>query len=91
LAERLAKDKDTIIESLEIMKSWMRDLVIATYAPGKILNRDIADEIQETAQNTSPTSLLSKIDLIQNTQNRIQANTNIRLSLEVMLMKMAAP
>lgn len=91
LAERLAKDKDTVIESLEIMKSWLRDLVIATYAPGKILNQDIADEIQATAKNMNLTSLLSKIDLIQNIQNRIQANTNIRLSLEVMLMKMAAP
>ena len=88
-AERLSKDKETVLESLEVMKSWLRDLVMATYAPAKILNQDIAEAIRKMAQNTSTASLLSKIDLVQKTQNSIQANTNVRLALEVMLMKMA--
>jgi DNA polymerase III gamma/tau subunit len=71
------------------MKSWMRDMVMAAYDPGKILNQDIADEIQQAAQNMNTTVLLSKIDLIQKTQNRIQANTNVRLALEVLLLKIA--
>jgi DNA polymerase-3 subunit delta' len=88
-AQRLSKDKEAVLESLEVMKSWMRDLVMAAYDPGKILNQDIADEIQQAAQNMNTTVLLSKIDLIQKTQNRIQANTNVRLALEVLLLKIA--
>ena len=88
-AERLSKDKEAVLESLEVMKSWLRDLVMATYDPGKILNQDIADKIQDVAQKADITSLLSKIDLVQNAQNRFQANTNVRLALEVLLMRLA--
>ena len=88
-AQRLSKDKEAVLESLEVMKSWLRDLVIAAYDPGKILNQDIADEIQHAAKKMNITALLSKIDLIQKTQNRIRANTNVRLALEVLLMQLA--
>ena len=88
-AERLSKDKEAVLESLEVMKSWLRDLVMATYDPGKILNQDIADEIEHAAKKMNITSLLSKIDLIQIAQNRIRPNTNVRLALEVLLIKLA--
>lgn len=88
-AERLAKDKETIPEALEVIKSWFRDLTIARYDPAKIIHKDIADEIISAAENLHAASLLSKMDLVHSTQNSIQANTNVRLALEVMLMKLA--
>ena len=88
-AERLSKDKEAVLDSLEILKSWLRDLIIAAYDPEKILNRDMADEIQRAALQMDVTALLSKIDLVQKTQNRIQAKTNLRLALEVLLLKLA--
>jgi DNA polymerase-3 subunit delta' len=88
-AEQLSKEKETLPETLEVMKSWLRDLVMAKYNPAKILNQDIDADIQLASQDMNVTSLLSKIDLVQTTQNSIQANTNVRLLLEVMLMKLA--
>ncbi|UCE51388.1 MAG: DNA polymerase III subunit, partial [Desulfobacterales bacterium] len=88
-AERLSRDKDTILETLEVMKSWFRDLVMAKFYPEKIINQDIASDIQLASQKRSVPSLLSKIDLVQATQNSFHANTNLRLTLEVMLMKLA--
>ena len=89
LAERLARDKEAISEALEVIKFWLRDLIIARYNPAKIIHQDIADEIKAISQKTDVTSLLSKLDLIHATQNSIQVNTNARLALEVMLMKLA--
>ena len=59
--------------------------------PDKILNQDIRQDIQLASHNMETNSLLSKIELVQSTQNSIQANPNIRLLLEVMLMKLAKP
>jgi DNA polymerase-3 subunit delta' len=89
LAERLSAEKGKVPEILEIIKSWLRDLVMAKYYPDKILNQDIHNAIISASQDTNTKSLLSKIDLVQSTQNSIRANSNIRLLLEVMLMKLA--
>jgi len=35
------------------------------------------------------TSLISKIDDIESAQKNIQANTNVRLTLEVLIMRLA--
>jgi hypothetical protein len=62
---------------------------MAKFYPEKIINQDIAGDIQLASQNKSIPSLLSKIELVQAAQNSIRANTNLRLTLEVMLMKLA--
>ena len=89
LAERFSAEKDKIPELLEIIKCWLRDLVMAHFYPDKILNQDLRRAIQKTSQDTKIDSLLSKIDLVQSAQNRIQANPNMRLLMEVMLMELA--
>jgi DNA polymerase III gamma/tau subunit len=89
LAEGLARDKEAISDALEVIKFWFRDLIIARYNPAKIIHQDIADEIKSISQNMHVASLLSKLELIHTTQNNIQVNTNVRLALEVMLMKLA--
>jgi DNA polymerase-3 subunit delta' len=89
-AQRLSKDKEAVVDSLEIVNTWLRDLLIAAYDPAKILNQDLADEIQKFAAEMNVNTLLTKIDLVQKAQNRIQANTNVRLALEVLLLKLAS-
>ena len=91
LAERISAEKGKIPEILDIIKSWLRDLVMAKAYPAKILNQDIRQDIQRASQDLETDSLLSKIELVQATQNSLQANPNIRLSLEVMLTKLARP
>jgi DNA polymerase-3 subunit delta' len=71
------------------MKSWLRDLVIDKFYPEKIIHQDLAESVHRAAQKTSTTSLLSKIEVIQSTQNTIQAGTNLRLALETMVLKLS--
>jgi DNA polymerase III subunit delta' len=88
-AEKLSKRKEILAQSLEVIKFWLRDLVVCKYHPEKIINRDLKDRIQSASQKMEVTSLISKIGDIESAQKNIQANTNLRLTLEVLIMRLA--
>jgi DNA polymerase-3 subunit delta' len=89
LAEKLAKKKDTITESLDVIVTWLRDLVIHKYYPEKIVNSDLADKIKKISLQESVESLVSKIEAVRTAQRKIDANANLRLTLEIMLMSLS--
>jgi DNA polymerase-3 subunit delta' len=88
-AERLAKNKDVLADSLEVIKLWLRDLVIYHYDPAKVINRDLVDKIRSAAQRTRVESILSKLDAILSAQKNMSANSNLRLTLEVLTFRLA--
>ena len=88
-AENLSKNKGALADSLEVMKSWFRDLVICKFHPAQIMNKDLREKIQQNTKKMTVASLLTKIDDIQLAQKNIQANTNLRLTLEVLIMRLA--
>jgi DNA polymerase-3 subunit delta' len=88
-AEKLASKKEDLPDTLEVMKSWLRDLVIGKVYPEKIRHRDLIANVHQTSQNISTISLLSKIETIQSTQNAIQTGTNLRLAMETMVLKLS--
>jgi DNA polymerase-3 subunit delta' len=87
--EQLSKNKDILPDSLEVMKSWLRDLVVGQFNPERVVNQDLAQKIQQASQKMGIAVLLDKIDTIQATQNAIHAGTNLRLALEVMVLRLA--
>jgi len=88
-AENLTKNKGALADSLEVMKSWFRDLVICKFDSEQIMNKDLREKIQRNSSKMGVASLLSKIDDIHLAQKNIQANTNLRLTLEVLIMRLA--
>jgi DNA polymerase-3 subunit delta' len=91
LAEKISAEREELSETLEVIKVWFRDLIIGRYDPGKIINQDAADKIKTASETVSVPSLLSKLDAVQQAQNRITANTNLRLSMENLFIKLAQP
>ncbi|MGD9079192.1 MAG: DNA polymerase III subunit delta' [Desulfobacterales bacterium] len=89
VAEKLSREKERLAQSLEIIKVWFRDLIIHQYDSGKIINRDVADKIGTASQKNNLPDLLSKVDAVQETQNRLAANTNLRLAMEDLLITLA--
>ena len=87
--EQLSKNKDSLQDSLEVMKSWLRDLVVGQMNAERVINTDLIPEIQNVSQKMSLSALLDKIDTIQETQNAIHTGTNLRLAMEAMLLKLA--
>ena len=89
LGAQLAKNKDDLPDTLEVLKSWLRDLVIAKLHPERIVNHDLASKLQQASPKMSLASLLAKFETIQCTQNSIQAGTNLRLAMESMVLKIS--
>ena len=89
-AAKLSQNKEILSDSLNVIKSYLRDLVICKYCPEKIINKDLADNIQYTSQKIAVRSLLSKIEAVRRTQRDIETNANIRMTLEAMIMQLRA-
>jgi DNA polymerase-3 subunit delta' len=88
IAERLSKQKERLNDCLEIIKSWLRDVLIYPYSPDKIINRDMIKDIEEFSKTESTESLLKKLSVVENTQKVIEANGNLRLTLDVMVLQL---
>jgi DNA polymerase-3 subunit delta' len=89
VAEKIAKDRKTAVEILEIMKSYVRDMIVYGYSPGHVFNQDIIDEIAKTSVTYPSESLINMYEYIQSAQKSIESNSALRLTLEVMAMKIA--
>lgn len=88
-AETLAADREKALLSLEIMKSWLRDLAVFPVAPGKIVNSDDGSRIGENAGRLGKKQLLEKMDAIWQTERALQGNAKPRLAMEALFMKLA--
>lgn len=89
-AEKLSKNKEILQDSLEIIKTWLRDLIICKLVPaGNIINRDLTEKILHVSQKVTVTSLLSKIKAVQSAQKKLRSNANLRLTLEALVMQLA--
>jgi DNA polymerase-3 subunit delta' len=91
LSEKLARRKEKIIETLEILKLWYRDLMVYKYSPEKIINKDLIHHIKEIAQHLDISSILSKYEAIQSAQQHIDGNANPRLTLDVLMLEIVTP
>jgi len=97
-AENLSKNKELLSDALEIINSWLRDIVVCKIMTEKyqivdlkkIINQDMTEKIQQQiTSRMTVTSLLSKIKAVQTAQKNLRANTNLRLTLESVIMQLA--
>lgn len=89
-SENLAKNKQTAMDSLEVMKTWLRDLVIWKFKPEKIIHRDLTDKIRCASPRCDPLDLIEKMELISQTQKDISSNFNLRLCLDALMLRLAS-
>lgn len=87
-SEKLAKNKETVLNSLDIIKMWLRDLLIWRYSPDKIINKDLSEKIRHASQKIHVNLLLKYIEEVDQTQRDIKENMNLRLCLDVLMMKL---
>lgn len=87
-AESLSKDKDNLLNNLEILKVWIRDILFGKLCPKKIMNKDLIEKIDAVSQRYSVSSLLQKIKIVQRAQIAAQKGRNRQLVLEVMLIRL---
>jgi DNA polymerase-3 subunit delta' len=90
LAEKTAQVKEDIPDYLELAASWVRDLTVARYDPDRIIHQDLRAEIVDVAQGVDDGFVALATTGLAETQRRIQANANPRLSLEALLIRLSA-
>jgi len=87
-AETLARDKDRLIDALDIIMTWFRDILMCKFSSERLINKDFMAKIQRVSQGRSVNELLKKVDAVYAAQTAISKNANPRLALEVMMMRL---
>lgn len=87
-ARQLSEDKNSVEDALEILKTWYRDLAVWPHRPGRIVNRDLAEIVEIAASRQPPGNIQRVLTAIETAQKQLRANTNPRVTLEVLAMKM---
>ena len=89
-AETLSARKEVVSESLTALLTWLRDLIVCRYAPECIVNTDLIDKLQRVSEKNPVSAVMNKMEAIRTAQKDIEANANLRLTLEVMMLRLAA-
>ena len=88
-SEILAKKKDLIEESLEIITMWLRDILVFRTDPQQVLNQDRLKALSTAAKHVNQRQLLQQIDAVDRALTALRSNTNARLTLDAMALQMA--
>ncbi len=90
LADKLAKDRETLQQQLEILSAWLRDLMVAK-ASGKtkwLVNDDRGETIARQAAVVRLDAVLEGLRAVHTTMDNLTRNANPRLSTEDLLLRL---
>jgi DNA polymerase-3 subunit delta' len=88
VAQELARQGGRGSMFLEILAGWLRDLIVyrETGEEGRLLNRDLSDEVKRGASQGETEGLLRDFWSLLRIQRGIEAHGNMQLSLESALL-----
>lgn len=92
LAGQLAGEREDILEALDILRTWYRDLLVfrETGSAGALINRDHAEAIGRLAGSLDRETLLNGARAIREAAAAIERNVNKPLTLETMVFTLFA-
>lgn len=89
LSEALAKKKERLEEALGIITMWLRDVMVLNIDPLRVMNQDRLESLAAIAGCTRQSQLIEQIDAVDSALAALRSNTNIRLTLDAMVLRMA--
>ncbi len=92
LAQKLADDKERLPDILDILQAFYRDVLmyLQGFPEKELVNVDLAEKIRRVSGRETTLSLLDKLETIEAGRRNLDRNVNRQLSLEVLLMRLAA-
>ncbi|UFS68962.1 DNA polymerase III subunit delta' [Geomonas sp. RF6] len=90
LAEECAGNKEGIPELIELLLSFLRDILLFDATPEGVANADLAELVAREAQGLGKTSVMELIEQLMALRGAMNRNVNARLAFEVFFMKLAA-
>lgn len=88
-AAQLANQKAQIHDLLSLLKTWIRDLSITPYHRAGVINQDKQSELNHVRQHFDDRKLLALWNAVEKAQKDIAAKANLRLTLDIMALRMA--
>ncbi|WP_084156149.1 DNA polymerase III subunit delta' [Desulforegula conservatrix] len=89
LAEDLAQKSDDIKASLEIIKSFFRDLVVYRYRPEVFMGHDLKSVLETALPYYQDSELVRMLEKVHESQRSLELNAVSRLVLEMLFLKIA--
>jgi len=90
LAEKLAKDRETLQQQLELLSAWFRDLMVAK-ASGRrewLVNDDRGDAVARQADGLPMDAILDGLHVVHAAMDNMTRNANPRLVMEDLLLRL---
>ena len=86
----IGKYRDETENALSLIEFWFRDILvmITGHDAGQLQFREEQENIAREAARISPNGILKVFDAIQETRERLNANVNYELSMELLLLTM---
>ena len=90
LAEEMSQEKDELIDTLEFLMTWFRDLLVykENCPQDRLINFNFLQEIKEAVKGFTSMEILEKFRIISDAKKALLMNSNKRLTLEVMLTRL---
>jgi DNA polymerase III subunit delta' len=87
-AEQLVKAKAHLDDALELIKTWLRDLVVVKYAPNQVLHQDLMAGLPTPGLGFSDRELLARYEAVEAAQRALKGNANARLCIETLVLRL---
>jgi DNA polymerase-3 subunit delta' len=88
-AEQLVKAKAHLADALELIKTWLRDLLVVNYAPNQVLHQDLMAALPPEARCLNEGQLLAGYDAVEDAQSALRGNANARLCIETLILRLS--
>ncbi|MBW1807943.1 MAG: DNA polymerase III subunit delta' [Deltaproteobacteria bacterium] len=90
LAGEHGQNRLTLLEALQMLELWCRDVLVAAVGGGQqqLINLDKLGWIDQQAASTSPRRLVRWIERIRRTRGELKVNANPRMAMESLLLSM---
>jgi DNA polymerase III subunit delta' len=92
MAQSLAEEKERLPDILDIIQAFYRDLLLYRHGRSEndLVNIDLAEKIRRVAPLETTAGLLHKLAAITASRRQLDRNVNRQLTMEVLLMHLAA-
>ncbi|HEY6872614.1 MAG TPA: DNA polymerase III subunit delta' [Geobacteraceae bacterium] len=88
-AEELAGNKEKALETLDLLTTYLRDILLMQGGSAEVVNGDLLPLIGRSAARFTAEEIMERIGRVFEARYALQRNVNPRLTLEVLFMRLA--
>lgn len=97
IAESWHKRRDELIEIMDILQVWLRDVLLCQHRPAVfeepaawLVNFDLVDELAAHARTLQPDAVVDALDHVLTFRRRLSENVGVRSLVDVLFLDLAA-